>query len=127
MNCIIKGDEAIPFISEKMQGCMLLADGVTEQDEIDAYLEMNHINFFTPSGDGFLCVGIVDDIAIIPFAWHTGTFRSQKEMVKLGKELYQHYTVELGYPIYYTGLKNLYTNNSEEIEPNVWVFKPKNI
>jgi len=131
MECVltaqIRDDAFLPFIMGKMMGKMLLQDGATEQTEIEAYKNVDHVNYFIPSGDGFLCVAIMDNFVFIPFAWHIGKHGTLKEMVRLGKELYQHYTVEQGKPIYYTGLKNFYGHNSREVMENVWIFEPKNI
>lgn len=109
-----------------MMGKMRLEPGDTEQDEIRAYKETDHVNYFIPSGDGFLCVSHFEGFVMIPFAWHIGKHSTLKEMVQLGKDLYKHYTVNQGMPIYYTGLRNFYTHNSVEVMDNVWIFRPKN-
>lgn len=125
MNYLIRDDDYLPFVLDKMMGNMLLIDGVTEQDEIDMYKDSEHINYFIPSGNGFLCVSIYEDFVMIPFAWHIGKHSTLKEMVRLGKDLYKHYTIDQDKPIFYTGLKNLYGHNSRQFVENVWIFEPK--
>ena len=125
MTAQIRDDEFLPFILGKMMGKMLLIDGFTEHDEMDIYKNSDHTNYFTPSGNGFLCVSHYDDFVMIPFAWYDMSYKARKEMIILGKELYQHYTIEQEMPIFYTGLKNFYKNHSRELAKNVWVFEPK--
>lgn len=123
----IRSDDFLPFILGKMMGKMRLESGFTEHDEMNIYKESNHVNYFIPSGEGFLCISVYKEFILIPFAWYDGSFSAQKEMVKLGKQLYKYYTVEHDMPIYYTGLENFYTNHSEKVMDNVWIFKPKNL
>lgn len=125
INAQIRDDDFLPFILGKMMGKMLLIDNFTEHDEIEMYRNTDHVNYFIPSGDGFLCVSIFDEFVMIPFAWHTGKRSTLKEMVRLGKDLYIHYTLEQNKPIYYSGLKNFYNNHSRKIADDVWVFEPK--
>jgi len=127
MTAIIKDDTCLDFVLDKMRGKMILEEGITDQSEIELYRSTTHINYFTPSENGFLCVSEAEEYVFIPFAWHIGKHSTLKEMVTLGKELYRYYTLTKGKPIYYTGLKNLYGHNSVEIMENVWMFKPKNI
>lgn len=123
----IKDDDCLQFVLEKMIGNMLLLKGFTEEDEITIYTKSPHVNYFIPSGDGFLCVSEMENYVTIPFAWHIGKLSTQKEMVKLGKELYKKYTIGQGKSILYTGLKNFYGHNSRKIADNVWIFEPKNL
>jgi len=127
INAQIRDDDFLPFILGKMMGNMLLVDGFTEHDEIEIYKNSEHVNYFIPSGDGFLCVTIHGTFVVIPFAWHTGKHGTLKEMVRLGKDLYKHYTIDQGKPIFYTGIKNFYGHNSKKVADNLWIFEPKNI
>lgn len=123
----IKDDSCLDFVLDKMRGNMLLVDGATDEDEIESYKSSKHVNYFIPSDDGFLCLVELDQFVYIPFAWHIGKHETLKEMVKLGKQLYKHYSIDQGKPIYYTGLKNFYGHNSREVMENVWIFEPKHI
>jgi len=125
LNSYIREDDCLSFVQDKMMGNMRLEDGFTEEDEMLMYKNTNHVNYFIPSGNGFLCVSIYEEFVVIPFAWHIGKHGTLKEMVRLGKDLYKHYTIERCKPIYYTGLKNLYGHNSVEIAENLWMFEPK--
>lgn len=125
MRAVIKSDECLDFVLEKMRGTMLLDDGFSEVDEIEMYKRRKHINFFTMSQQGFLCLSEDDDMVFIHFAWYDKTFTAQKEMVRLGKQIYKHYTVYKGKPIYYSGLKDFYHNHSTKIEEGLWLFEPK--
>ena len=127
INAIMKDDYCLDFVLEKMRGKLRQLEGTKEEDEIEMYRNSQHTNYFIPSGDGFLCVQDCGEYVIIPFAWHKGGHDTLKEMVRLGKELYINYSIHLNKPIYYTGLKNLYGHNSEEVAENVWLFKPKHL
>lgn len=124
MTAEIRDDSCLGFVLEKMQDKMLLVGGFTELDEMDMYTTSEHVNYFIPSGNGFLCVSVSNEFVMIPFAWYDMSYKARKEMIILGKELYKYYTIDQGKPIYYTGLKNFYGNHSEQIAENVWEFKP---
>lgn len=125
LTALIKDDTCLGFVHEKMIGNLNLLEGWTEQDDIDDYKDnYPHVNYFIPSDRGFLCVAELQSFIFIPYAWYDGSFSARREMVKLGKDLYEHYTRNNKLPIYYTGLKNFYPNHSRELKPNLWVFAP---
>jgi hypothetical protein len=122
---ILASDRAMmPIVQDKMKGTMLLSDNETEEGIISEYFKhKEHFNYIIDYDiNGFLCLSVHDDVVTISFAWHIGTFTTQKKMVRLGKELYKMYTLDQGKPIYYTGLKNFYPNHSIEIAEDVWEF-----
>ena len=108
-----------------MQGTMMLDDGMTEADDIAEYKSYIHINAFIDEGLGFLCLSIHEEFVYVHYAWHEGRRSTQKQMVKLGKELYRRYTVERGLSIYYSGQTNFYKNHSRQVFEDAWVFEPK--
>ena len=121
---LIKDDTCLDFVLEKMQGNMRLDPGATEESDVENYKTFPHVNYFIPEGNGFLCVAELQGFIFIPYAWYDGSFSARRQMVKLGKDLYKHYTTVNKLPIYYTGLKNFYPNHSQELKPNLWVFYP---
>ena len=127
INAQIRDDECLSLVLNKMMGKMILAEGTTEHDEMELYKQSDHINYFIPSGDGFLCVTEYDHHVFIPFAWYDGSFSAHKDMVKLGKELYKYYTINKDKKIYYSGIKNFYGHNSVEVSESIWIFRPKHI
>ena len=120
-----KLDSCLDFVLEKMKGNLILLNNTTEEDEIEYYKIFPHVNYFLESDKGFLCVVELEVCTFVDFAWYDGSYTAHKQMVKLGKELYQHYTIEQDKPIYYSGLKNFYKHHSIEVNPNLWQFSPK--
>lgn len=121
---IIKDDSCLDFVLEKMMGNLILAPNGTEQDEMDDYESLRHINYFTDNDKGFLCIAHTNDYVSVYFAWYDKSFTTRKQMVALGKELYEFYTIKHDLPMVYSGLKNFYSHHSEQIAEDVWVFKP---
>ena len=113
-----------PLVTETMKGNLILNDDETEESIIEEYFNhRDHYNYVTDEdANGFLCVSVYNEYVVVNFAWHIGTFGSQKKMVQLGKQLHYLYTVGHKKPIYYSGKKNLYPNHSITIAHNVWQF-----
>lgn len=122
---IIRDDTCLEFVAEKMQGTMLLDEGVTEADDIEEYKSYDHINAFIDEGQGFLCLSIHENFVYVHYAWHEGKRSTQKQMVKLGKELYRRYRVQMGLSMYYSGQRNFYKHHSREVSDGLWIFEPK--
>ena len=122
---IIKDDNCLDFVAQKMKGQLLLDDGASEENDMEEYKTHSHLNIFIDEGEGFLCLSFHDSFVVVHYAWHKGTRSTHKQMVRLGKDLYKQYTISKGWPIYYTGIKNFYKNHSRQIEKNLWVFEPK--
>ncbi len=113
-------DALIPFIHEKMIGKCRLEDGFTLEDDIAYYQSVEHKNFITTNGRGFLCVMYTPEYIFIPYAWRDNSHEALKEMVMFAKLLYKRYTIENKLPIYYTGPVNFYKHHSVEIGSNIW-------
>jgi len=106
-----------------MQGRCSLPDGVTLQDDIEAYTNTFHDNFFTSDHTGFICVIYTHDYIFIPYAYRENTHKTLKEMVKFAKKLHKRYTIDNNLPIIYTGLVNFYEHHSRKIGNNLWVLE----
>ena len=122
---IVRDDSCLEFVAEKMQGTMLLDEGMTEADDIAEYKSYDHLNAFIDEGQGFLCVSIHENFVLVHYAWHEGKRSTLKQMVRLSKDMYKQYTINQGKPMYYTGKNNLYKHHSKELSVGLWVFEPK--
>lgn len=114
------------IINATMPGKLILNDGETEESIINEYFSHpKHKNYIIDDEvNGFLCITEYDDFIVVNFAWHIGSFSTQRKMVRLGKALYKMYTLDKKLPMYYSGKTNLYSNHSIEIDDNTWQFIP---
>lgn len=111
----------IPLVEKYMNNTMYLEDGQTEEQLIENYFNHKpHHNWVVDNG--FLCVEDYKDYVIVVFAWYNKSYSAHKDMVNLGKYLYELYTVKQDKPMYYTGLTNFYRNHSVKISDNLWQF-----
>ena len=116
----LKGDDCLEFVLSKVRNTNNSPDGITIEDEIEAYIETNHMNFFINDNKGFHCVSFIDNLVVIAFSWHDGTHKARKQMVDLAKDFYYYYTLGQSKPVVYTGVKNVMGNHSVEIAENTW-------
>jgi hypothetical protein len=88
----------------------------------DEYLKTVHVNIIT---DNSICLYII--LEKCTFLYYLEAYNKQgfRECRKTGLKLYEDYTVKQGLPVFYTGVSNLFKNNSMKIEEDLWMFIPK--
>ena len=92
------------------------------EEGFEAYLSSTHINIIT---DDLICCYSITETCIVLYYMEAFNKQGYRECRDLGIALFKTYTIELQMPIIYTGVTNLFSNNSVEIEPNIYQFFPK--